>query len=239
MLGLKQRYWTWHKGREVQKRRSRSLALLQKTPLRRFRPQTAKIVCVGLGKTGTTTFGHCMRHLGFRHYNAVAHAAAYRDLDMEVLTKVIDRHDSFDDFPWPYLYKYIDENYAGSKFVLTRRKNADIWFTSLCRHYDRTGPTLAKKIFYGFYSPYEDPNHHKSLYETHCDAIRRYFAGRSDFLDVCWEDGDGWGELCTFLNLPVPDIPFPHANAAPKNFDYAAARRDADEKMAALQRGEV
>jgi hypothetical protein len=28
-----------------------------------------------------------------------------------------------------------------------------------------------------------------------------------------WEIGDGWGPLCEFLGKPVPEVPFPHANA--------------------------
>ncbi|KAK5658671.1 hypothetical protein OQA88_2067 [Cercophora sp. LCS_1] len=29
-----------------------------------------------------------------------------------------------------------------------------------------------------------------------------------------WDISDGWGPLCAFLDKPVPDVPFPHANAA-------------------------
>ena len=29
-----------------------------------------------------------------------------------------------------------------------------------------------------------------------------------------WDISDGWEPLCKFLGKPVPDIPFPHANAA-------------------------
>jgi len=29
-------------------------------------------------------------------------------------------------------------------------------------------------------------------------------------LVVCWENGDGWDKLCSFLNKRKPDEPFPH-----------------------------
>lgn len=29
-----------------------------------------------------------------------------------------------------------------------------------------------------------------------------------------WDISDGWEPLCKFLGKPVPDVPFPHANAA-------------------------
>jgi hypothetical protein len=45
--------------------------------------------------------------------------------------------------------------------------------------------------------------------------VRAYFAGRpDDLLEVCWEAGDGWKELASFLGQPVPALPFPHLNKA-------------------------
>jgi hypothetical protein len=29
-----------------------------------------------------------------------------------------------------------------------------------------------------------------------------------------WDIKDGWGPLCSFLDKPIPSVPFPHANAA-------------------------
>lgn len=29
---------------------------------------------------------------------------------------------------------------------------------------------------------------------------------------LIWKLGDGWGPICEFLNLPVPETPFPHNN---------------------------
>jgi hypothetical protein len=43
--------------------------------------------------------------------------------------------------------------------------------------------------------------------------VREYFRGRdSDFMEVCWEMGTGWEELCAFLKCDVPGGPVPHAN---------------------------
>lgn len=40
-----------------------------------------------------------------------------------------------------------------------------------------------------------------------------HFDGRAgDLLVVCWETGDGWERFCRFLDLPLPDLPFPHEN---------------------------
>jgi hypothetical protein len=53
------------------------------------------------------------------------------------------------------------------------------------------------------------------IYNEHNNAVKEYFVGRpDDLLVVCWEEGHGWSEICGFLGLPVPELPFPHKNAA-------------------------
>jgi hypothetical protein len=29
---------------------------------------------------------------------------------------------------------------------------------------------------------------------------------------IVWQPGDGWDPICSALELPVPDEPFPHVN---------------------------
>ena len=43
-------------------------------------------------------------------------------------------------------------------------------------------------------------------------AVRRYFAERLNFIELDWSRGDDWTQLCAFLGVPRPAIPFPHAN---------------------------
>lgn len=33
-----------------------------------------------------------------------------------------------------------------------------------------------------------------------------------------WNIGDGWEPLCEFLDKPIPDVEFPHSNAANKGW---------------------
>ena len=49
----------------------------------------------------------------------------------------------------------------------------------------------------------------QAYYERWNDTVRR--EAPSDRL-VDWSAGDGWEPLCTALDLPVPDEPFPHTN---------------------------
>jgi hypothetical protein len=48
--------------------------------------------------------------------------------------------------------------------------------------------------------------------------VRQHFAQYpAQFLDVCWEKGDGWEKLCRFLGRDIPEGPFPHANRTNEN----------------------
>ena len=49
-----------------------------------------------------------------------------------------------------------------------------------------------------------------SVYEEHnADVILRTSAERL----LVYEVGAGWGPLCEFLGVPVPDAPFPSSNS--------------------------
>jgi hypothetical protein len=52
-----------------------------------------------------------------------------------------------------------------------------------------------------------------AAYERHHRNVRDYFReqpGRLLRLNIT--SGSGWSDLCSFLELPVIDIPFPHAH---------------------------
>lgn len=117
-------------------------------------------------------------------------------------------------WPWPLAYKELDKQYPSSKFILTRRKNSEVWYSSLKRHADRcSSSTKFRKLIY----EYSDIHQHKeefiAYYEMHNQNVREYFADRPDnFIELCWEAGDGWPKLCRFLDVDIPHKPFPHLN---------------------------
>lgn len=173
-----------------------------------------KVFGIGLNKTGTTTLAVCLQHFGFRHATSnleLTECVARGDL--KPVFAYADRHDSFEDWPWPLIYRDLDARYPGSKFVLTTRRDPDTWLRSLKNHAVLTGPTRFREIAYGFAMPDGYEAEHLARYEQHNQAVRDYFRDRSgDLLEVCWETGDGWKELCSFLSLEAPDLPLPHTN---------------------------
>jgi hypothetical protein len=173
-----------------------------------------KIVGIGLNKTGTKTLRACMRHWQLKHISFCPEAFdLWRNNDYSTLMTWVAAFDSFEDWPWPLMFKEIDRTFPGSRFILTRRRSPDVWFESLCRQADRTGPTIFRKYAYGFEMPHNHKREHIRAYEEHLQSVREHFNDRSEaLLEVCWEEGSGWTELARFLGFPRPDISFPHEN---------------------------
>ena len=182
--------------------------------------RAAKVVGIGLPKTGTTSLGYCFRRLGFKH----------RTYDMDLALKVkrnqvdealreAERFEAFEDWPWFAIYREWDQRFPNSKFILTLRKDTATYVASLKGHHEREG--IRNKEFVK--PPYWDEvfgmepanwDYEKSAlrYERHNQEVLEYFGDRvgQDLLVVSWEKGDGWAELSRFLNKRAPDEPFPH-----------------------------
>jgi Sulfotransferase domain len=182
-----------------------------------------KVVGVGLGKTGTTTLARCLKQLGYRHrsWNRDIYDAYARG-DMRKIMEVVDAYDSFDDHPWPSLYREIDTRHPGSKFILTVRKDPETWLRSLeTKTHRRAERTRVWHIF-GMKQGEFDAEKARQHYMRHNEEIRAYFKDRpNDFLELCWDKGDGWDKLATFLDKPVPQEPFPHANKTRGDREFA------------------
>ena len=175
-----------------------------------------KIFGIGLNKTGTTTLDHCAQLLGYKVKGCDRGLLKdFHDGDFRRFDSVISSHDVFQDWPWPLMYKYLDEAYPGSKFILTTRVTDRAWLKSLKNHSMRTGMEHCRLLAYGYEYPQQNESSFLSQYNSHNQEVREYFFGRKDdFLELCWEKGDGWRELCSFLGKEVPRLPFPHANKA-------------------------
>lgn len=175
-----------------------------------------KIIGVGLNKTGTKTLGACLRHFQFKHVSFSPPAfQLWLKNDYAKLLSWMAAYDSCEDWPWPLIFRDIDRTFPGSKFILTRRTDAEVWFKSLCKHAEWTGPTVFRKHVYGFEMPHQHKREHIHYYEEHLQTVRDYFKDRPEaLLEVCWEQGSGWSELARFLDRPEPNIPFPHENKA-------------------------
>lgn len=176
-----------------------------------------KIIGAGLNKTGTKTLGACLRYWGFKHRSCSTRAfKLFKGSDFRGLLKIVKEYDSFEDWPWPLIFREIDREFPDSKFILTLRKDPETWFQSLCKHAERTGPTEFRRHIYGHAMPHDHRSEHIRFYESHNRSVEEFFQGRpGKLLKVSWEDGDGWKPLADFLGLEAPDLVFPHENKRP------------------------
>jgi Sulfotransferase domain len=171
---------------------------------------------IGLNKTGTTTLGDAgellgLSRLGWCKESHVLHKA-WRAGDIDALRQAATEYDLLEDWPWPLVYKEMAESFPDSRFVLTRRTSAAVWFKSQRHHIKKYGP---HRGIYGDMTEKEAPEKYQAFYENHLREARSYFAGTGRMLEVCWDEGDGWEQLCPFLGRPIPDIAFPHSNPTP------------------------
>lgn len=178
---------------------------------------TQKLFGIGWAKTGTTTLGACFKQLGFHHTGTdLGLLRTLMEGDLNTVKAKADSFSSFDDWPWPLLYRELDAWYPGSKFILTIR-DPDAWLQSYRRMIQhqkaRNDIGVIREYLYG----YAEFRGHEKLFQErylrHNHDVKENFRDRpNDLLVLDWSTGDGWTELCTFLHLPVPDSPLPHRN---------------------------
>ena len=182
---------------------------------------------IGLPKSGTSTLGSAMETLGYR-----LGPRAYEPLknnDWDWIEQAVDSADCFEDWPWPMIYRELDQRYPQARFILTERRDPDAWADSLRAHIANYGPNEAFSRQLLYENPGQINERAIQVYMEHNRDVRRHFEGRpGKLLTVCWESGDGWPQLCAFLDKPIPTEPFPHVNrrhSALKRFRKVVKRR--------------
>ena len=176
-----------------------------------------KIFGLGFSKTGTKSLCECFRILGYKcaPYGIIG---MLEDLtikgDFSRVFAVARMWETFEDLPWPLVYREIDHEFPGSKFILTMRKDPETWLRSYIRQAERwPGQFAVRKMAYGYDNPHGYEKEHIKLYNDHIEHVKRYFKNRpDDFLVLNWEEGDGWEKLCAFLGKEVPNVALPHSN---------------------------
>jgi hypothetical protein len=173
----------------------------------------AKVFGIGMFKTGTTSLGEALELLGYRHSNDEWFDGVLFDDPwntqperwasyIPVIAERARHFDGFQDYPWLFVFREMDREFPGSRFVYTMRDP------------DRLAASNINHLRSGGRPEHLLPSREKIIdrYLKHQASVYEYFAGRDDLIKINWEAGDGWNELCTFLGKPVPNAPFPHAN---------------------------
>jgi len=171
-----------------------------------------RVFCLGLNKTGTTSWTQAMESLGYVVASETKATRYFDDWATDDFHRIIDfcrrEGQAFQDIPFslPGTYRHLDRAFPGSKFVLTVRDSADQWYQSLIRFHSKlysasgsvppTAEDLAQAVYYrqGFIKDYcsrvlgtpeNDPYNREmvmAFYRRYQEEIVDYFKSRPDDL---------------------------------------------------------
>jgi hypothetical protein len=195
-----------------------------------------KVIGAGLGRTGTFTLKTALEILGFGPCHHMVEVLANpaqvpfwnRAADGEPVDwdEVFAGYDAMVDWPGCHFYAELAERYPDAKVILSHR-DPERWYESMSEtilksmqmmgfehgrpvpadHPMRFGGVIISEKTFGF--DYSKDNV-IAAFERHVAAVRRTIAPER-LLE--FEAPQGWEPLCAFLDVPVPDAPFPRTNS--------------------------
>jgi len=183
----------------------------------RLKSYKPRVFCIGWHKTGTSTLGAALLQLGYSVLGC--RLDMYEPLaasDISAPVALAGEFDALQDVPWAALFRELDKAYPGSRFILTVR-DEDAWLASASRHFKDADIHLHRWL-YGNGRLWGNEDTYLERFRRHYAEVADYFANRPEqLLTLDMVGGDGWAELCQFLDEPVPARPFPHENQAKAN----------------------
>jgi len=178
-----------------------------------------KIFNIGFNKAGTSSLTRAMEILGFKsiHYlyrgKIISKIIRENEKKNKKLLNGMENYIFFSDCFWSEDYKKLDQQYPNSKFILTIRE-INSWVKSRERHLEKE-PNLKEMQEKYPTCPWWNINKKEwvKFRLKYISELKEYFKDRpEDFLIIDIPKGEGWEKLCSFLNLPIPDKPFPLLN---------------------------
>ncbi len=198
------------------------------------------IIGAGLGRTGTMSLRAALGMLGWPcyHMNAVLFEADHKG-DVDFWLEVAEDPDRADrdwarvfgavratvDFPGCTVWTTLMEAFPEAKVIFTHHpKGAEGWYDSTrATIYRGTGFPAGTAFGTKVNRMLDSLVWHHMMQDTMEDrdaAIARYHAHAEEVRDrvpaeklLVYSVDQGWGPLCDFLGVPVPDTPFPQVNA--------------------------
>ncbi len=209
-----------------------------------------EVIGAGFGRTGTYSlklaleqlgFGPCYhmaevfeRPAAFAMWEAVADG---RSRDWET---IFAGFRSTVDWPSATYYKLQAEAYPKAKVILSLR-DPEAWFDStqatiFARDWNQEKPNdfermITKTVGRLFDLKMHDRETLLGVYERHNAEVKATIA--PDRLLV-WDAVQGWAPLCTFLGVPEPPTPMPHANSTQEFKARFAQRRPGESTRSSL-----
>lgn len=190
-----------------------------------------KVIGAGLGRTGTLSLKRALEILGFGpcyHMEEIVRDPSRAAGWVDAGRGRPDWHGLFAgyqatvDWPAASWWRQLAATWPQAKIILSVRDDADAWFASTQRTIfnprtmDAPMPHDMKEMIDSsissmFDGRINDRERCLEVYEAHNDAVRQAIAPERLLV---FRVEDGWDKLCSFLDRPVPDRPFPRSNDA-------------------------
>lgn len=191
---------------------------------------TLKVIGAGLGRTGTLSLKLALEHLGlgpcYHMTEIMSQARQKMPQWLEVVRGAPDWDAIFDgfastvDYPTATYWRELAAYYPDAKVVLSDR-NAEDWYASV------TQTIFAPQNVAGFLNspvrefmlgavvgPFVGHLDDRDYMMAYFDRWREeVIAGLPNERLLVHRSKDGWGPLCAFLGVPVPDEPYPRVNS--------------------------
>lgn len=202
---------------------TKSPKYLHKFVLRILNKRKQKIFVIGLSKTATYSMAKALQILGYSTQHFPLHFLEYRSGQLFPKMDEIEYLKAFADTPITRFYKELDARFPGSKFILTVR-DLDSWLNSCKKQFEpgcssRWNNRKLDRLHADLYGAIEfEKEKFINAYNKNLKDVYYYFRNREEDLlviNIC--SGEGWDELCSFLNKQIPDVPFPHLNVSMKS----------------------
>lgn len=206
-----------------------------------------KVVGAGFGRTGTKSLKTALELLGFgpcHHMFEVRQnpsqlpfweaAARGEVMDWDA---VFEGYNASVDWPSAAFWRELSDHFAAAKVLLSVRPaedwvksiHATIYASLMKRANDpdntsRNRRDMAYELIINqtFQGKLDDAEYAKSVYEAHIAEVQRTIPAERL---LTYNVAEGWAPLCAFLEVPVPDEPFPLTNTTAE-FQARVASRD-------------
>ena len=187
---------------------------------------TLSVIGAGFGRTGTESIKIALEALGFgpcHHMTEIEPDSEQSRFWRDAVTNEspdwdlgFSGYNATVDWPSAYWWRELSEHYPEAKILLTVR-SSESWYASFSQTIqplilrntdpDSLGRTLIQQRVFG--NRIDDRDYVTRIYK---DNIREVEASIAPERLLTYQLGSGWAPLCEFLQVPVPDIPFPRSN---------------------------
>ena len=195
-----------------------------------------KVICAGLGKTGTTSLKRALQELGYNTYDYREHVTFHRQqwlnsFETDRIPDFVDMYkgvDAITDLPPAFWFEEIFAAFPDAKVILSMRDSEEKWVQSLVNHFRILGtiPFYTRIYFYIKGTQHFLNTLHEAVYGSSnpkaTTLYRKKYRQHNERVQaviprdklLIFNVKQGWEPLCKFLCCDVPSIPFPKVNVA-------------------------